>query len=42
MEVEGITWNENPKYELRYRNMTNDVHLFMPLLDPTCHFYNLQ
>ena len=41
-DVEGIPWNYNPNYELRYKHLTNGVHMFMPLLGPTCRFCNLQ
>ena len=37
-DVEGIPWNYNPKDELRYKHLTNGVHMFMPFLGPTCHF----
>ena len=41
-DVEGIPWNSNPKDELRYKHLTNCVHMFMPFLVPTCHLCNLQ
>ena len=37
-DVSGIPWNSNPKDKLRYKHLTNDVHMFMPFLGPTCHF----
>ena len=36
--VEGMPWNENPKDELRYKHLNNDLHLFMIFLGPTYHF----
>ena len=40
-DVEGIPSNNNPNDELMYKHLTNGVHLFLPLLGPTCHFFNL-
>ena len=40
--MEVIPWNSNTKDELRYKHLTNGVHLLMPFLGPTCHFLNLQ
>ena len=40
--MEGIPWNSNSKDELRYKQLPNGVHLFMPLLGTTCHFCNIQ
>ena len=41
-DVEGIPWNYNPKYELRYKHLTNGVNMFMPFLGPKCHFFNIK
>ena len=41
-DVEGIPWNVNPKDELRYKHLTNGLHMFMPLLGLTFHFCNIQ
>ena len=41
-DVEDIPWNSNLKDGLRYKHITNCVKKFMPLLDPTCNFCNLQ
>ena len=37
-DVEGITWNSNPKDEPRYKHLPNGAHMFMPFLGTTCHF----
>ena len=37
-DVEGIPGNSNPRDELRYKHLTNSVHMFMHFLGPTCHF----
>ena len=37
-DVEFIHCNYNPKGELRYKHLTNGVHLFIPFLGTTCHF----
>ena len=41
-DVEGIPWYSNPKDELRYKKLTNGVHLFMPFLGPICCLYKIQ
>ena len=41
-DVEVIPWHYNPKDELGYKHLTNVVHIFIPILGPTCHFYNIQ
>ena len=41
-EVRVIPWNYNPKDELRYKHLTNSVHLFMPFFGPIFHFFNIQ
>ena len=41
-DVEGIPCNYNTKDGLMHRQLTNGAHLFMPFLDPTCHFCNIQ
>ena len=40
--MEVIPCNFNPKDELRYKHLTNDVHMFIPFLVILCHFCNLQ
>ena len=40
-DVESIPWNSNIKDELRYKHLTNGVHMFMPFLGPKCHFCNI-
>ena len=41
-DVEGITWNSNTKDELRYKHLTNFLHMFILFVGYTCHFYNIQ
>ena len=41
-DVENIPWNSNIKDELRYKHLTNGVHLLMPFLGPICNFCNIQ
>ena len=41
-DVECIPWNVNPKDELMYKHLTNGLHMFMPFLGPTFHFFNIQ
>ena len=36
-DVEGIPWNYNHKDELRYKHLTNGVHILIPFLGPTCN-----
>ena len=37
-----IHFNSNPKDEIRYRHLTNYLHMFIPFLGTTCHFCNIQ
>ena len=41
-DVEGIPWDSNPKDELRNKNLSNGVNMFMPFIGATYHFCNLQ
>ena len=36
-DVEVIPWNYNPEDEIRYKQLTNGVHIFMHFLGHTCH-----
>ena len=41
-DVEGITWNNNPEDELRYKHLNNGVHMFMLFLGTSCNVCNIQ